>query len=160
MPVERRIDPRTGEDLDFKALRQSFDSNDPFMRGHGLTKARSGSHRRGVPEWANDPRQVRVLIRASFPNAYRTPAEEKVGYRVSPYQRCCARRWAMVTHLYFVGKWSAKETAGEMGLMEDQVRAIVRSIRRAVSGRRADNGESRIRPAPIRYDTEIMPLSF
>jgi len=159
MPVARRICSKTGKDLDKAALREVIDGNDPFMTGHGLTKSRTGSHKRGVPEWANDTKQVRALLRTSFPNAYRTPAEEALGYRVSPYHRHWARRWAMVIHLYFVKKYSAKETAEEMGLMENQVRMIARSIRRAIAGLRA-NGEPRIRTAPIAYDTDIMPLSF
>jgi hypothetical protein len=162
VPVARRICPRTGEDLDYKALRQFLDGSESFMTGgHGITKARTGSHKRGVPEWANDPKQVQALIRTSFPNAYRTPAEQALGYKVSPYQRSCARRWAMVIHLYFVNKYSAKEVAQELTipLMENQVRMIIRSIRRAVAGLRAD-GNPRIRTAPIRFDTEVMPLSY
>jgi hypothetical protein len=161
VPVARRICPRTGRNLDFEGLRQVLDSNDPFVAGgHRITKARTGSHKRGVPEWANDPKQLQALIRTSFPKAYYTPAQEAIGYKVSPYQRRCARRWAMVIHLYFVNKYSAQEVAQEMDLMEGQVRAIARSIRRAVSGLRADNGQPRIYVAPIQYDTEIMPLSF
>jgi hypothetical protein len=161
MPVARRVDPRTGEDLDYKVLRQYLDSNDPFVAGgHGITKARTGSHKRGVPEWANDPNQVRALIRASFPNVYFTPAQKALGYRVSRKQRRCAGRWAQIIHFYFVNKYSAKEVAQEMGLMEDQVRSIVRSIRRAVAGLRADNGKPRVYMAPIQYDTDIMPLTY
>jgi hypothetical protein len=161
VPVARRICPRTGRDLDYQALRQVLDGSESFMvGGHGLTKARTGSHKRGVPEWANDPKQVQALIRASFPNAYRTPAEEAVGYQVSPYQRIWAGRWAMVIYLYFVEKYSAKEVAQELTppLMENQVRMIIRSIRRAVAGLCAD-GNPRIRTAAIRFDTEIMPQS-
>jgi hypothetical protein len=115
-------------------LRNSFDSNSPFMTGHSIMVVRR--HKRRIPEWAKDDKQLRQLISRSFP------------YRKSnPDQNLRAGRWARFIYLYFRMTKTRSEIVGEMSLTYHAVDSLCRAIYRAAAGLKANgNGKAGGRP--------------
>ena len=88
---------------DFKKLREFLDGSEAFMFGFHITKSRTNSKRRRVPDWAKDDARVRELLLKSFPYLH-----------TNATHRQRAGRWMRVIQLYFRMKKSSTETAVEM----------------------------------------------
>lgn len=117
-----------------------FDFKEPFIRGHQIINYRpgAGQHERrldNVPSWMFNEltyraRLTKVLLR-SFPKL-----------ETDPEQRQQAAIWARVIYLYWLNGSTQGEIAAHMELKESRVKNLVRSIRRALSDRKA-NGKPR-----------------
>jgi hypothetical protein len=107
-----------------------FSGSDHFMRnGHQIinsNRAFAGPRRKNA-EWALDDGFVQALLLKAFPKL-----------RTDEKQRERAGRWVRVINLYFKSGMSFGQAAEEMGLPKRKVEGVIRSVHRAVSGRRAD----------------------
>ena len=128
-----------------KGLRKVFGGNDAFMRGHQIKRTRSLSDGRAVPEWATDDKAVQKLLLQSFP---------KLASNVR--QRTRAGRWVRVIQLYFKSKKSRREVSEDMGESENVVRMLIRSIKWAQKGKRANGTGLRTQKVLV---TPTPPLS-
>src|ERR1700688_655382 len=115
----------------YKQLRKKFDGADSFVDGGHITGGKpSTSHTERVaktPEWANDDQQVRLLLLKVFP---KLETDEK--------QRARAAKWAQIIHLYFRMGWTDSRIALELKISLVSVGSLLRAVRRAASGKRAD----------------------
>ena len=128
-----------------KGLRKIFDGNSSFMRGHQIKRIRSLHDGRVVPEWVTDDRIIQGLLLRSFPKL-----------ATNARQRKRAGRWARVIQLYFRSKKSRREVAEDMGESENVVRMLIRAIKLARNGKRANGTGLRSRKSLV---TPIQPLS-
>jgi hypothetical protein len=107
-----------------------FSGSDQFMQGgHQIinsNRARSGPKRKNS-DWARSDKKVRELLLRAFPKL----ADNDL-------QRSRAARWARVINLYFRSGMSFGDTAAEMGLPKRQIEGVIRSIHRALVGKRAN----------------------
>jgi len=84
-------------------------------------------HEKEVPEWTlNDKRIVEVLWR-SFP---------KLG--LIRWQRRAATRWFLVIHMYYRQNLNRRDIASRLKVSLGTVCSLLRNIKRAGEGRRAD----------------------
>ena len=82
---------------------------------------------RKTPDWANNDGKIREFVTRAFPKLS-TNTRQQEG----------ARRWVRVVYLYFRMGYTYTQTAEEMNLTPNQVVGIIRNIRRAAMGRRAN----------------------
>jgi hypothetical protein len=136
-------------------LRGKVGSNDPFFVGHGIIKPQPGgtAKKTGVPrvcpEWAQDKSKLKALLLQSFP---------KLATDIK--QRAAAGRWARIIQLYHRSQMTHGQVASEMGLSLPAIFSIIRSIDRAVRGKRADGSGRRFgklgRPKKSCYNVGII----
>ena len=126
-------------------LRSVFDADSSFIDGHQVKRVRSLHDGRKVPAWSTDDDTVRKLLLRSFP---------KLG--TNELQRMRAGRWMRVIQLYFRSKRSRREVAEDMRESENVIRMLVRSIKLAQKGCRANGTGKRTRNTRV---TPIQPLS-
>jgi hypothetical protein len=130
-------------------LLKKLDGSEPFMnRGYRILKPR---HKvKNVPEWALDDKRVQEIVLKSFPKL-----------STDPKQREQAGRWVRVIYLYFRREFTIGDIAQVLGKPNEDgskivpislntIRALIRSIKRAASGRSANGsgilGRRRGRP--------------
>lgn len=110
----------------FRELRRYMDGQDPYIAGgHQILKIRR--IRKRIPDWVNNPAKVQAILLRSFPKLT-TDAK----------QRLRAGRWTRVINLYFRRGWTSRQIAEEMSTTQYSVESIIRSLRRVISGLRAD----------------------
>jgi hypothetical protein len=110
----------------FLQLRGKFDGQDPFMTGgHQIIKTRQSD--RKIPDWATDDKQIQKILLRSFPKL-----------KTDPRQRTGAARWAVIIQLFFRMKMTRSQVAEQTKLSSNTVQMLVRNIRRAAAGKRAN----------------------
>lgn len=116
---------------DFKELRKNFDSNESFVAGGFETK--SIRHRiKKIPTWALENKSIKSLLVSVFP---------KLNTNLRQRQR--AGRWMRAIHLYYRVGMPHNHVSQEMKISYGALVSLLRNIRRAGDGLRADNGELR-----------------
>ena len=111
-------------------LRGRFDSDSTFMTGHSILKIRQ--HKRRIPDWVRDNKELQKLITRSFPNR-----------KTNPDQNLRAGRWALFIQLYFKLNKTRSEIVDEMGISYHAVDSLCRAIYRAAAGLKANgNGKA------------------
>jgi len=119
---------------DYEQLRHHIDSNDPFMsRGHQIIKIRRG-WRRSKPSWVESNKAIQELVLRSFPKL-----------KTDNKQRAAAARWVRVIQLYFRLGWTAGQIAEELKTTRNVIKCIIKAVRRAILGQRADNTGPRVK---------------
>jgi len=94
---------------DFEQLRESFDGNDPIMRGLSVSgRPRSGYQARVAnirenEHWAHSNTAPRRILTTAFPSLASNPPERKK-----------AARWLMIVVLYYRGNLGRIFTAAEV----------------------------------------------
>jgi hypothetical protein len=127
---------------DFRKLRTKFDGNDSFMTGgHQIIKSAGATlhadRMAKVPVWAMHDGKIRELLLRSFPKL-----------ATNETQRSKAARWARVIQLYYRVGWTRNKIADELGMSLGALTSLLRSIKRASEGRRA-NGSGQLGMAPV-----------
>ena len=113
-------------------LRNYLDGGDSFMRsGHQILVIRSV--KKVIPSWAKSDAKIRKILLRSFPKL-----------KTDKKQAMAAGRWARVIHLYFRMGQTRGQIAGEMGLNYATTDTMIRNIKRAAAGFRA-NGKGELR---------------
>lgn len=113
----------------FGELRKHIDSQDPFMTwGHQILKIRRP--RKKAPVWAHSQDDIRLFLIRVFPQL-----------ETDSKQRERAGIWARVAYLYFNQQWSRGQIAQELNKTYNSINSIIRSIKRAAEGLRADTGK-------------------
>ena len=121
-------------------LRHAVD--DSFVGGgHQIVQARQ--YKKIVPAWVNDNAEIRKIVIRSFPK-----------WDSNDKQRIRAARWVRIIQLYFRAGYTRTQVAEEMSLTSEQVKSIIRGIRRVSGGKRAD-GSGNLRGHPGR--PKLMP---
>lgn len=125
----------------FEQLRRSFGSLDPYMSGgHQIIKTRQV--KRNIPLWAKNDRNIRQMLLVSFPKL-------KSNIR----QRKKAARWTRIIQLYFRVHKTHGQIADEMGMTLNAVKMVIRAIKWAAEGKRANGsgmlGNKKGRPKGI-----------
>jgi hypothetical protein len=116
-------------DRAFGELRQSIDSNDPFMTGgHQIMKARK-RQQASAPAWAEDDAAVRDLLKRVFPKLL-TDAK----------QRKRAARWAAVIQMYYRVGMSRDHIAVELKTTSNGIRSVLQRVRWAAEGKTTPHG--------------------
>ena len=114
--------------------------DDAFVGGgHQIVKVRQ--RKRLIPSWANNNERVKEIILRSFP---KLDSDAK--------QHATAARWVRIVQLYFRAHYTRAQVAEEMGLTSEQVKGVIRSMRRVSVGRRA-NGTGNLGGRPGRPKT-------
>ena len=117
-------------DRAFGELRQSIDSNDPFMTGgHQIMKARKRPQV-PAPSWADDDIGIRELLTLIFPKL-----------STDPKQRKRAARWAAIIQMYYRVGMSREHIAIELKVKPDIIRLTLQRIRRAFEGKSSTGGD-------------------
>lgn len=117
---------------DLKKLRKTFDGDDQFMSAFQVVTIRRQP--RKFPVWALDNKLTQVIINRAFPN-----------WRKNKTQRKRAARWARVIVLYYRNGMPFNHVSRELGLEKDHLRSLLRAIRRAAIGQRANGSGPRTR---------------
>ena len=103
-----------------------MDGKEQFMRsGHQILVERK--HKKKIPKWAQDDKQVQKIILRSFPK-----------WRTDTRQSQRAGRWARIIQLYFRLGRTHGQIAEEMKISYDSVRSLIRAIKRVAKGKRTD----------------------
>ena len=124
---------------DMLHLRNLVDSDDRFMEGHEIKKAKGTQENRIAPSWALDNTKVREIILRAFPKALESEA-----------QRRKAGRWIRAIHLYYRVKLLRSVVMRELGIRDlNTWLSLIRSIRRVAEGRRADGKGKRAMPSLV-----------
>jgi hypothetical protein len=106
-------------------LHRKMDDDAGMMRVHSIRK---GS--RKVPTWALSDGDVRKILRRSFPLLDSNSRQRKQ-----------AAFWNRIIHLFFRKQMTRRDTAAEMGVPVDQIRATVQRIRNAAEGWRTNKSQ-------------------
>ena len=106
-------------------LRSKFDSNSTFMTGHRIIKTRQ--HKRRIPDWARDDKQLQKFISRSFPY---------MNIDTEQYKR--AGRWARFIQLYFKLNRTRGQIAEELDITYQAVDSLCRSVLRAANNLKAN----------------------
>ena len=122
---------------DFEQLRESFDGNDPIMRGLSVSgRPRSGHQARvaniGENEhWAHSNTDLHRILTTAFPSL-----------ASNPLQRKKAGTWLRIIALYYRGHlgrtFTAADVARQLGTSQKHVEDTLRRIRRVAKGLRTD----------------------
>jgi hypothetical protein len=115
---------------DLAKLRQSFDGDEGFMSAHQIKKIRG--RQRVTPEWAMSDVEVRKVLLRAFPLL-----------KTSQKQADRAGRWLRIIHLYYRVGLTVPQVASEIGATRMATQQVVRSIKFAFKGLRADTGTAR-----------------
>ena len=103
-----------------------FSGSDPFMKnGHQIinsNRAYAGPRRKKA-KWAYDDAAVQKLLLRAFPKL-----------SMDKKHRERAGRWARLIQLYYRSGLSSGAVATEMKISRENVRGLLRSIRRAAAG--------------------------
>ena len=126
-------------------LLNKFDGSEPFMnRGYRVIQPRHKA--KNIPAWALDDKKVQEIVLRSFPKL-----------ATNMKQRARAARWVRIIFLYFRREFTVGDIANIMGTPSEDgsvitpmslvaVKALVRTIKRAAVGKRADgSGEMNMR---------------
>ena len=114
-------------------LRTKIDGDDPYFTGHGIIKPRRGNqgNKTGIPrtcpDWANNSVKIKELLLRSFP---KLKADDR--------QRAAAGRWARVIQLYYRKQMTHGQVCTELSIPLVTLLSVVRSIDRAIQGKRTD----------------------
>jgi hypothetical protein len=111
-------------------LRQQFDGNDHFIRNFQVGGTRK--YERKTPLWVHDNKKIEKVLLSAFPKLM-----------TDETQRKRAARWAGVIHYYFRLRYTYVKVGEELGLKTNVVNGIVRSIKRASCGRKANGSGQR-----------------
>jgi len=110
----------------FKELRGYLDGQDTFMTGgHQVIKPRRSD--RQTPDWAATNKSIQIILLRSFPNL-----------KTNLTQRKRAARWAEIIQLYYRMHISKRQISEQLKLNYNTVQMLVRNIKRAANGKRAD----------------------
>jgi hypothetical protein len=110
----------------FEQLRGKFDGSESFMNhGHQIIKIRRGNRKN--PPWVKCDTKIREILLRSFPKML-----------TNPLQRSRAGTWARVIHLYFRMQMTYSQVAAELNIKPRRAEDLIRSIRRAGAGRKAN----------------------
>lgn len=142
-PLTDNSEGPTGEPLDtikdrFEYLRKRFDGDDRFMKAHEIKKARGLYSRRTAPDWTASDKSIQEVLLRAFPKLSTSEAQRKK-----------AGRWLRAIYLFYRMRLPRKTAMKELGMNTDTWKALIRSIRRAAKGLRADGSGKRAN-APIR----------
>lgn len=121
---------------DFRYLSQQLDVHDGFMTGHEIKKAKGAQENRVPPGWALDDEKIKQILLRSFPKMQTNEAQRKK-----------AGRWLRAIHLYYRMGLLRPVVIKELKISFTAWKALIRSIRRAAQGVRADGSGAR-RHAP------------
>lgn len=110
-----------------RGLLKAIDGNSSFMTGHQIMRTRTESRKRKTPAWAVDDAFIRQLILKSFPCV-----------ATNLLQRKRAGRWMLIINMYFKSLHSYSEVAEEMGEPKGAILSTIRSIGRAVKGKKTN----------------------
>lgn len=117
-------------------LRGKVDGDDPFFEGHRIIKPRRGN--RKCPEWAADNTKLRKVLLLAFPKL-----------ETNAKQRAKAGRWARIIQLYFRSQMTNGQVAHELKMSIAHIDTVLRAIRRAAAGLRANGSGKRTRNVPV-----------
>jgi hypothetical protein len=109
-----------------RQLSRLFGGNETIMdRGHGTKKDRHilGRHDKRIPPWTMSDFSVLNVLCRSFPK-----------WKTSPRQRSGMARWHFIIERYYRMNWSRFYIAQELRLTDNQLKATIRSIKRAGEG--------------------------
>jgi hypothetical protein len=110
---------------DLRQLRKKMDGDEGFLTGHQILKIRK--REKIIPEWAMNDQLLRGLLSTVFPK-----------WRTSQRQLRQAARWVWAIHLYYRLGMPHNQVAEEMSLGYGALRSLLRSIRRASKGLKAN----------------------
>ena len=112
---------------DMAKLRKRMDGDDGFMSAHQIKKVRVLIGQKNTPEWTGSNAEVRRVLLSSFPDLSFNPA-----------QRRAAARWNQAITLVYRMSMPYNHAALEMGITVGALRSMLRNIRRAAKGLRAN----------------------
>jgi hypothetical protein len=114
------------KDEDFVKLRRYMDGSEGFMEGHQIKKVRTRS--RVIPAWTLNDKEVQKVLLRAFPDLRRHPRHI-----------VRAGRWIRVIHLYYRMQLPNSHVAKELNITVNNLKTLLKAIRRVAAGRRADN---------------------
>jgi hypothetical protein len=129
------FDPSLSRKQGVAELRKVIDGDELGSpdRGTGFQPKKLRRIERPVPEWARTDAGLQRVLLTAFPRLKRDPRD-----------RARAGRWAQVINLYFRQNLSRSEIAAELSLTYGAVDSLIRNIKRAASGIRADGSGERV----------------
>ena len=129
----------------FEEMLTKVDSDETFFRGHRIVKSRRGDAGdktgapRVCPDWAHDNVKIQGFLLRSFPKL-----------AINAKQRKAAGRWARIIQMYFKSQMTHGQIASELGVNLNTILMLIRSIKLAARGFRADTGKARGRRGRLR----------
>ena len=117
---------------DMAKLRKRMDGDDGFMSAHQIKKTRVQIGQKDTPLWSASNTEVQKVLLRVFPKL-----QTHNGHR----QR--AARWNQAIVLVYRLNMPYNHAAAEMGITTSTLRSLLRNIRRAALGLRADTHKPR-----------------